>query len=226
MSSETNGKKAKLAMRRQRGSVRRNARTERGNTLVEFALVSVFIVPLLMGTVNVGMGLARTIQASQVSRDAGHMFVRQVDFSLAGNKQIIVRLAEGTGMTIDGGRGVVTLTRVGYVGEADCLAAGLSTGECTNLNHPVIKQRLTIGNTSMRASNFGTPPSNLVASDGNISAGDYLTNPALRATGFGGLLQLEPGELAYVSEAFFEAPEWSFPQTVFEGTGVYARTIF
>ena len=204
-------------------SIRRKQR--RGNTLIEFALVSVFLVPLLIGTINIGMRLSHTIQTTQVSRDAGHMFVRQVDFSLLPNQDIIVRVAQGLGMTRTGGDGVVILTKIMYIGQNECTAGGLTLGECTNYQNPVITQRIVIGNVSQRASDFGTPPSNLVASDGNVAMNDYLTNPAVRATNFGNVLVMQPAELAYVSEAYFATPNWDFP-TTWVGTGTYARTIY
>jgi hypothetical protein len=179
-----------------------------------------------MGTVNVGLSLGRSIQASQVSRDAGHMFVRQVDFSLSANRQIIVRLTEGLNMTENGGNGVVILSRLMFVGAPECAAGGLTVAQCPNYNYPVFTQRLVIGNTAKRQSSFGTPASNIIQGNGEITPANYLTNATARAQNFTTLLAMQPGELAYVSEAFFESPEWSFPQTAFQGTGVYARTIF
>jgi hypothetical protein len=197
-----------------------------GNSLTEFALISVFIVPLMMGTVSVGMSLARSIQASQVSRDAGHMFVRQLDFSIPANQDIVVRLAYGMGMTRTGGNGVVILSRIMFIGTAECAAGGLTVAQCPNYNHPVFTQRLTIGNPAKRTSSFGTPASNILQSNGEIIPANYLTQASARVENFTGLLTMQPAELAYVSEAYFEAPEWSFPGTAYTGTGVYARTIF
>ena len=56
---------------------------QRGNTVVEFALVISFLALLLMGTFSVGMTLTKSVQAGVVARDAGAMFMRYVDFSLA-----------------------------------------------------------------------------------------------------------------------------------------------
>ena len=203
-----------------------SCKRKRGNSLVEFALVSVFIVPLMMGTVSVGMSLGRSIQATTVSRDAGHMFVRQVDFSQPANQDIIVRLAHGMGMTRTGGNGVVILSRIMFIGAAECAAGGFTTGTCPNYNMPVFTQRIVVGNVAKRTSHFGTPVSTILTSDGQIVPANYLTQASARVANFTGMLALQPAELAYVSEAYFEAPEWSFPQTVYAGTGVYARTIF
>lgn len=198
---------------------------ETGNTIVEFALVSAFLIPLLLGTVNVGMNMSRSIQVTQISRDAGHMFVRSVDFSEPGNQDILVRLAQGLNMTRTGGNGKIVLTRVMMIGEPQCTAAGLTLGDCTNYTQPVITQQLIIGNPDLRPSDFGEAPAELLDSKGEMSMDDYITDVRARATGFGGVLALQPGELAYVAETYFESPEFDFPG-FFENTNVYARTIF
>ena len=200
-------------------------RNQRGNTMVEFALVSVFLIPLLLGTVNVGMNLSRSIQVTQVSRDTGHMYVRFVDFTEAGNKDIIVRLAQGLGMTRDGGQGQVVLSKLMYVGEDECDAASLTLAECSNYGFHVFAQRVYIGNRSVGASHFGQPPDDLLDDKGEIGAMDYLTDPRTRAYNFHQLLPLESGEFAYVSEAIFDAPEFDFPG-FFDDSRLYARTIF
>lgn len=197
---------------------------QRGNNVIEFALVSVFLIPLLLGTVNVGMNLGRSIQVTQVSRDAGHMYVRWVDFSLPNNQKIIVRLAHGLGMTQTAGNGRVTLTKIMFVGQLECEAGGLDVAQCPNYNKSVIMQRLVIGNDSLRDSAVGEPDPGLVDGEGNIAA--YLTAASARSPGFSSILALQPGEFAYVSEAYFESPEYGFPGFTEEDRSIYARTIF
>ncbi|MCP5113580.1 MAG: pilus assembly protein [bacterium] len=196
---------------------------QKGNTIIEFALVSMLLIPLMLGTVNVGMNLSRSIQVTQVSRDAGHMYVRFVDFSLDGNKDIIVRLAHGLGMTRDGGNGTVLLSKILFVGELECEAGGLTVEQCPNFNYPVITQRQTIGNTSLQSSAIGEPDANLLDAEGNVA--NYLTEASARSDTFNNILPLESGEFAYVSEAAFASPEYDFPG-FFENTSSYARTIF
>ncbi len=198
---------------------------QRGNTIVEFAVATMFLLPLLLGTVNVGMNLSRSIQVTQLSRDAGHMFVRFVDFSEPGNQDLIVRLATGLGMTRTGGNAKVILTRVMMIGADECAAGGLQVQECTNYMLPVITQQIIIGNAALSPSALGEPPSNLKDSKGEISMSDYLTDVRTRAVGFNSILALQPGELAYVAEAVAEAPDLSFPG-FFEQTRVYSRTIY
>lgn len=213
-------------------SIRRK-QTQRGSNVMEFALFSLFLMPLFMGTVTVGMGLGKAIQTSQIARDAGHMFVRQVDFSQPQNQDLIVRLALGMNMTRTGGNGVVILTQVMMIGPNECAAAGLSASQCTNLNYPVITQRLVIGNQSLYTSTLGTPPSGVLNPDGTIDVIDYLTDAGCRANTLStggpnpttGLLTLQPAERTYVSEAFFVAPDLSFLRQG-QPVSLYARNYF
>jgi Flp pilus assembly protein TadG len=197
-------------------------RRRRGSELIEFALVSALLFPLLFGTFVVGMNLGRSIQVSQVSRDAGHMYARSVDFSDPANQQVIVRLARGLNMTVAGGNGVVILSTVTFIGQPQCAAASLSPANCTNLDHTVFTNRIVVGNLALRVSAFGTPNPGLVQSDGDVT--NYLTDASTRANGFSAVLVLQPGELAYVSEAYFSSPDYAMPG--YPATGVYTRTVF
>ena len=87
-------------------------RDERGNALLEFAAVSIVVIPLFFGMVGAGIELGRMNEAVQICRDAAHMYARGVDFSQIGNKNILVNLATGTGMTVSGGNGVVVLSQI------------------------------------------------------------------------------------------------------------------
>lgn len=204
-----------------------------GNNMLEFALLGLFLVPMMMGTISTGMGLGKAIQASQVTRDAGHMFVRQVDFSLAANKNIIVRLAQGLNMTVSGGNGAVVLSQVLQIGSSDCAAAGLSTGACSNLNFPVIIQRIVIGNPALFTSPIGNPSSLIIGSDGTISPNNYLTRSDCRAntlSNYGpspvtGQLSLNASERAFISESYFTAPELAFLNNN-QAFNLYARNYF
>jgi hypothetical protein len=201
---------------------RRDKKREKGNTIMEFAICTLFVIPVLLGTFTLGMNLIRAVQVTQVCRDAGHMYVRQVDFSLDANKDIVVRLASGLGLQRTGGTGVVILSKITYIGDAQCTAAGLSGAACVNRYQNVITQRLLIGNSSARASSFGTPNSNLIGSNGDVA--NYLTQTSARATGFGSVLTLNAGELAFVSESYFPSPDYDMPG--FSPSGVYARAIY
>lgn len=200
-------------------------RSRRGNTIIEFALCTLMLIPLLLGTFTIGMSLGRTIQTIQVSRDAGHMYVRFVDFSLTANQEMIVRLARGMNMTLTGGNGVVILTKVTYVTDTQCTEAGLSLAACLNRNRHVVLQQLKIGNTSLRSSTIGNPDASILDAKGQVTGTNHLTNTSARADGLTSVLSLQVNEFAYVSEAYFIAPEFNFPGYL-TASGLYARTIF
>ena len=201
----------------------RRRQSRRGNALIEFALVSVFLAPLLLSTVSLGLNLSRTIQVTQVVRDAASMYSRFVDFSLSGNKDMLVRLATGLGMTASGGNGVVILSKVTYIASNDCTAAGYNSSTCTNMNQYVVMNRVVVGNTSFHASAFGTPGGSSLDTNGDALL--PFTDTSLRATGFSNVVTLSSGEYAFVSEGFFTGISWTVSgQNV--GNQIASRAIF
>ena len=213
------------------------SRAQRGNSIIEFGLVSIFLVPLFLGTVNLGLNLSYNLQVAQIARDAGHMYVRQLDFSNDASKELIVRLARGMGMTKDDGKGVVILTKVLFVGDDQCAAGGLSPGECPSHGRAVMVQRHTIGKESLRTSSIGTPSSGLVLTGpdvvsglkkGDIKPADYLTQAGVISAAAETMLPgMLAGETAFIVESYFQTPEWSLQQNYMQtADGVYARAVF
>ena len=195
--------KAKVKARRSSG--------ENGSALIEFLLVSVFLVfPLLLGTAVFGLSLVRANQVSEVCRDAGHMYAYNVDFSQASSQNMLVQMAKGLNMTTSGGNGVIILSTVTYVAANDCAAAGLATGNCTNVNNTVVVRRIVIGNPQLHASAFGTPSASLLDSEGKINTADYLTNASAVAANFSDVIPLSSGQYAYMAEAFVTSPDFNF----------------
>src|SRR5438876_11791605 len=126
---------------------RRN-RFKKGNAMIEFGIVTLFLIPILFGTITFGVNLGNMLQSSQITRDVAHMYARAVDFSLSQNKNIAVNLVQGMGgMTVNAGNGVLILSSIRKVYMADCTNAGLSAGACTNLGNRVFSNRIVIGNT-------------------------------------------------------------------------------
>ncbi|MGQ9917793.1 MAG: hypothetical protein ACUVS7_10285 [Bryobacteraceae bacterium] len=203
----------------------RNRNRQRGNALIEFALAFALLLPLYVWMLVFGLDLKRMMQTGQVSRDAGHMYARGVDFSLVGNQEVLVRLAAGMNMTRTGGSGVVILTRLLKVGAQDCTDGGIAVGSCSNLGQPVVTQRIVVGNAGLKPSLVATPDAGLLRTDGSITPADYLTKSGARAPAFNAILNLAEGETAYVAEAWFESPVKDFPTMNNRGP-IYARTIF
>jgi hypothetical protein len=213
--------KGSRTMRRRREIRKR----QNGNAIIEFALVITFLVTLLMGTFSVGMTLTKSVQAGVIARDAGAMFMRYVDFTLTGNKDILVRLANGMRMTTSGGDGVVIMTQIMKVGTAECAAGGLSTGACPNYNRPVVIKRVAVGNAGLYTTTYGNPAASLIQTDGTISTTDYLNDATVRADNFSSVMSLNEGEYAFLSEAYFRTPEIDMPGYR-DNTYVYQRNIF
>jgi len=196
----------------------RGRKSERGNSVLEFALVAMPLVTMLLGVVVVGLNLGRSVQCSQVCRDTGSMYVRGVDFSRDGNKDILVRMAQGLGITRTGGTGVIILSKVTWVPASQCTALSLSP---CNSNRHVVTQRIVIGNQALRASALGTPNSGLIDSSGIVS--NYMQEGSAVANLVG--LQLSQNEFAYVAESYFSSPDYDLPGFQ-SGSGVYSRSIF
>jgi hypothetical protein len=205
-----------------RGSTRRR---QRGNQVIEFAICSVFLAPLFLGTVIVGMRLGRAIQVTQVARDTAHMYARFVDFSKPGNQDVVVRIASGLNLARTSGNGVVILSKVMQIGDKQCTDGGLALVDCYNRTRSVVIQRLVIGSVSLRSSSLATPTPSLMQATGDIAPLDYLRNASVVATSFPSVLALNPGEYAYVVEAYFISPELD-ALGYYPGSGIYSRCMF
>jgi hypothetical protein len=202
----------------------------RGIAVVEFSLSLVFLVPLLLGTFVFGFRLIRSLEMEQIVRDLGHMYVRGVDFRNAGPIQNAQTLASGYDLS-NSGTSVLIFSQIRVVTQADCDAANPTRPRgtpCTNLNLPVFAEQLTVGNSSLtiggRAARsvFGTPP---VTANKTVTAVNQANNSSAAANGFGAVLALQTGELAYLVEMYNATPELNIPG--FSGSPqVYARSVF
>jgi len=150
-----------------------------------------------------------------------------VDFSQAGNQNILYQLGASVGLTSSSttSTAVVILSNVIYVDSGQCMLANAWTAPstpqgpppnntvCTNYQSWAFTQRLVFGNSSLRTSNLGTPPSSIVNStSGQISVNDYATNAADKVYFYGGSTtnpyfstgatpDLPSGQTLYVAEA-------------------------
>jgi hypothetical protein len=194
----------------------------KGVAIVEFSFAMLVMIPLLLGTIGVGFQLLHQMQTIQLARDAGRMYARGLDFSQPGNQTILVNLGSTLGLSATAGSGsaVVILSKLTYVDNAACAAAGAvdshgNPSGCTNLGKWVFTQRLEIGNSSVRTSNMGSPltsgPTGVTVNSttGNISLSDYVTKAGAVATFSsinpysvvnGNVSGLPSGQVLYVAE--------------------------
>ena len=182
----------------------------RATTVPLYALGAIFLVPLGIGVVMVNNSASRNDHANQVSRDVASMYAQGVDFSDRANQNIALNVAEGLGMNIRGGKGVLILSKIRVVHDSDCTGAG---SNCANKGYAVVVQRYVMGNQALRSSSFGTP-AGLDASSGNVR--NWSTDPSARAQDFPA--NLKPGEFTYAAECYLESNE--------SPAGVYTRAMF
>jgi Flp pilus assembly protein TadG len=196
----------------------RGLRCQRGNVIVEFAILFPFLTSMLAGAFTIGMSLTKAVQCSQLCRNANVLMVRSIDLSSNANKQLLLRTGSGLGMNIAGtntpdpnGKGTIILTKVVRVGDSACYS-GITAwngnpATCPNHGQYVIAQRIIIGNTSQWASATGTASGVVLDSKGNVSDQDIAQNSSARATGFPGIVQLNNDEFTYVSEVFADVSD-------------------
>jgi|HubBroStandDraft_6_1064221.scaffolds.fasta_scaffold14643_2 hypothetical protein len=195
----------------------RQSRKEAGNTILEFALVMIFLVPMFAGSFTIGMALAKDIQVSNVARDAVVLMVRAttdpesgLDLSQTQNQRIIVKAATGLGMNSDAqddpsstGKSVVFLSKVVMVGPTECSLGvipapsgvpnstgpnfGWTSANCANYGKYAFEYWVVIGNGTRWSSTLGSPPSATVQSNGTISAKNIATNTSEQLTNFAGV---------------------------------------
>jgi len=227
---------------------------ERGNEIVEFALLASFLAPMLLGTFVVGMNMVKSIAVNHVVRDLDDMFIHGADFSTSGYQQLALRLgsminlqapafASGTSNvqsnTGTAGDGLIWVTKMMYVGAAtDPTCSQVSAGSCSNHDKFVYLQRIVFGNSnllSQQQSTLGDASLANISSSGLVQ--NYLTDtgaqlPTAAQTAMVNLWQtdnngqapLQDGDVIYVVEGYFQSPSLSISSV--SGRGVYARYFF
>jgi hypothetical protein len=176
-----------------------------------YALGAIFLVPLSIGVLLVSSNASENDDAYQISHDVASMYAQGMDFSQEANQSIALSVADGKGIDMRGGKGVLILSKIRMVHAADCPSK--SASKCVNEGFPVVTQRYVLGNRALRTSSFGTPVS-LDAASGKVR--DWANDPSARAAGFPS--SLKPGEFTYAAECFVVSPE--------SGGGVYSRTMY
>jgi hypothetical protein len=183
-----------------------------GTTLIRlYVLGAIFLIPLSIGIVLVTNNASRGEHAYRISHDVGSMYAQGIDFSQGVNQNIALRVAEGIGIDIQGGKGVLILSKIRVVHPSDCVPN--DTGKCNNKGFPVVTERYVLGNRSLRTSSFGTPGS-LDPASGKVR--DWTNDLSARAANFAS--SLKPGEVTYAAECYLTSPE--------SPSGIYSRTMF
>jgi hypothetical protein len=229
-------------------SVPVNRPRQAGNTILEFAIVMVFLVPLFAGTFTIGMALTKGIQVSNVARDAVVLMVTSttnsqsgLDLSQTQNQRIIVSAAQGLGMASDAqndpsstGSAVVILSKVVMVGPTECSLGGMTpngsapiwtTSNCPNYGSYAFEYRVVIGNGTTWTSKLGSPTVT-IQSNGSISAANIASNSGALDPTFSSVtgMTLTSSNYALVSEMYADVSYLNF-FNVMGNPVIYARSI-
>ena len=165
------------------------------------------LVPMFFGMVITGMSFTKALQLIQNNRDIAHMYAMGLDFSSSSARSRATQLQQSTGV-YSPGNNVCILSQVRKISQSDCDAQGLPT--CANLNLTVFVQRLVLGTSALRASNFGTPAANYINSYGNIAPADYLTQSSLVVSNTASLPAVTSGDAIWVVESYLSLPSLSY----------------
>jgi len=187
---------------------RRAGNRRHGQALTEFAIALPFLIFMTVGTFAIGVNVDRQLTVTQLVRNAGNMYARGIDFSVEGNKELLLKAAGGLQMTTTGGKGVIYLSTIIVP----------STGE--NADIAVVAHRIVIGNSSLRTSDTGTPGA--IESDGDVT--DYVNAVSARATVPSGI-EMVAGDRLFVAEVFHTPEDLLFPG-LFNPEGLYSRAAF
>ena len=221
---------------------------QRGNSILEFALLASFLVPMLTGAFTIGMALTKSIQVGNVARDAVVLMVRAttdpnsgLDLSQTQNQRIIVRAAQGLGMNLPSsnnpdpnGKTAVILSKVVMVGAQECSvgiipapsgAPPWNSGNCPNYGSYVFAYRVVIGNGTRFTSTIGSPGAT-VQSDGTILASDIASNTSDRVSNFNSIMGLTLNQSTYalISEMYSDVSFLNF-FGILRNPIIYARSL-
>jgi len=222
-------------------------RRQRGQEIIEFAFVALLFVPMFLGMFVTGMNLIMSIQANNMIRNLGDMYIHGADFSSYQYQQLAQRMGTGLNLqmpsfsgnlqsnTASNGNGIIRITQVMYVGKTsdpNCVAAG--AGNCTNHDSFVFIQRVVFGNSTLATqypSSMGDPAGATISAQGSVS--NYVTDTnaklptagqaamvALWQTSANGQAPLTDGQVFYAAEGYFQTPSFSLGNNSSQGVSV------
>jgi hypothetical protein len=233
---------------------RRHERGQTGSEMIEFALITLFLVTALLWSFVNAMNLVRMNEANQVTRDIGNLYIHGVDYSTYQAQSVAQVLAKGFNLQIgnsfsgndatnngNSGNAYVIVAQVMFIGSGTC--SSLDSGvTCTNQNQYAYTQYLNFGNASLQINNVtvssslgtptfpGTGSSNCGTSEACINSSgivsDFVTGANAACTNCASFFQtqLSDGQVAYIVETFFASPDLSFSS--FPGGGIHSINFF
>ncbi|MCG8649644.1 MAG: hypothetical protein MI861_07415 [Pirellulales bacterium] len=159
----------------------------------------------LLGVVTGGLVFDRYLTVVQLGRNAASMFSRGADFSTTDNKNLLLLGAQGLNINLNGGDGVIYLSRL-----------QLAPPGTVNDGRLVIAERHVIGDSSYAASTVGQPDGAIWPDPDKPSPTGDVKDPndetsARASSKVPSALQTLPlGESMYVVEIFHSAQNIRF----------------
>ena len=200
-------------------------KSERGVSVLEFALVAFPMILMLFGVVVIGVDLGRAIQVAQICRDADSMFSRGVPLYSSSAQAFLVQLGQNMNLQTSGGDGLIILSKIQFVPDPSCgTPASSSYPNCTAGSNRLL-QRIQIGNTAIVGSATRFPTVGTVTYDSLNQVNNYLTDPNAVITSFSTALQLKPLEESFVAEAYFQTTGVSLGLLQIS-PGIYAQSFY
>jgi hypothetical protein len=220
---------------------------QKGQEIIEFAFITLLFAPMFLGMFVIGMNLIMSIQANNMVRNLGDLYIHGADFSTFPYQQLAQRMGTGLNLqmptftgnvqsnTGSSGDGMIWITQVMYVGattDPNCVAAG--AGHCTNHDSFVFTQRVQFGNSSLATqhpSSMGDPTGATISNQGSISnpvtdvtaklpTAGQAAMVALWQTTANGQAPLLDGQIFYAAEGFFQTPSLTLGNNVSQGVSV------
>jgi len=224
-------------------------KSESGQAMLEFALVTISLAFLFAGAFTIGAFLTKALQVSNITRSAAVLMVRSVtdtkadlNLALAQNQRILIREASGLGMAADAsynpsstGNGAIFLSKIILVGANEC-AAGVTplpsgvppwtTAKCPNYGSYVFAYYVAIGNNTRWASYFGTATAADVDTDGTISAANIAKDTTLQVptATMTAVITLSPSQYALIAETYADVSGISV-FSIYTPPVLYFRTV-
>ncbi len=199
---------------------------ERGVSILEFCLVVFPMLLMMFGVVVIGVDLGRAVQVAQICRDADSMYSRGVPFYSTSSQDYLIQLGQNMNLQSSGGDGLIILSKIQSIPDPTVCGLPSSPGyaTCTTFTNSLV-QRIQIGNTGITGSSTRFPTVGSVTYDSLDQVNNYLTDTNAEVPSFATALALQPNEISYVAEAYFQT------NTVGLGSfqtspGIYSQAFF
>jgi len=192
----------------------------RGNAIVEFALLVPVLLILCLGALSAGITLDRYMTVQQLARNSAGIFARGFDFAITENKRLALASAGGLGITVDGGDGVVYLSKI-----------VVAPSGSANAGQAVVSEHYVIGDPALASSTIAAPDPGIWPDDTqplpNGFVRDYIEETSAVATVPTALSSLGSSDTVFIVEVYHKADSLLFASdSIFSPEWLSTRVIF